>query len=174
MMGRVSSQEHAHSLPSFVGDGPAQAEFDVAQDNLSVEVLRIFIILHTQMSLNQDISLCQWQENQMKIRMLPMMTTIFTVESLGALAAELTSLSPGMNEIQVKHDGRSRRLIITTPKTFDRQGPYPILFCFHGAGGKAEGPSKRFSPHADKHGLIVISAEAVQPLAKANRYLANV
>lgn len=84
------------------------------------------------------------------------------------LASDLTSLSPGKNEIQIEHDGRSRRLIVTTPKTFDCQGIYPILFCFHGAGGKADGPSKRWSPHVDKHGLIVISAEAVQPLAKWN------
>lgn len=104
----------------------------------------------------------------MKIALLLMMTTMLTVEPLVALATELTSLSPGMNESQFKHDGRSRRLIITTPKTFAGQGPYPVLFCFHGAGGKADGPSKRWSPHADKRGLIVISAETVQPLAKWN------
>ena len=104
----------------------------------------------------------------MKIMQLLMMTAISTVEPSGALATELTSLSPGINEIQVEHDGRSRRLIVTTPKTFGRQGTRPVLFCFHGAGGKADGPSKRWSPHADKHGLIVISAEAVQPLAKWN------
>ena len=86
----------------------------------------------------------------------------------GALATDLTSLSPGRNEVQIKHDGQSRRLIITTPKTFGHQGPYPVLFCFHGAGGKAEGQSKRWSPHADERGLIVISAEAVQPQAKWN------
>ncbi len=80
------------------------------------------------------------------------------------LASELASLSPGKNEVQIEHDGRSRRLIVTTPETYSRQGAYPILFCFHGAGGKAEGPSNRWSPHADKHGLIVISAEAVQPI----------
>ena len=84
------------------------------------------------------------------------------------MATELTSLSPGINEIQFKHDGQSRRLLITTPKTFDRQGIYPALFCFHGAGGKADGPSKRWSPHADERGLIIISVEAVQPLAKWN------
>ena len=85
-----------------------------------------------------------------------------------ALAAKFAALSPGINEVQAQHDGRSRRLIVTTPKTFSRQNPYPILFCFHGAGGKADGPSKRWSPHADKRGLIVISVEAVQPLAKWN------
>jgi poly(3-hydroxybutyrate) depolymerase len=104
----------------------------------------------------------------MKIALLLMMTTILSFEPLGVLATELTSLSPGKNEIQFKHDGRSRRLIITTPKTFGGQDSYPVLFCFHGAGGKADGPSRRWSPHADKRGLIVISAEAVQPLAKWN------
>ena len=104
----------------------------------------------------------------MKIAPLLVMTTILTVEPSCALATELTSLSPGTNEIQFQHDGRPRRLIITTPKTFDRQVAYPILFCFHGAGGKADGQSKRWSPHVDERGLIVISAEAVQSLKKWN------
>jgi len=104
----------------------------------------------------------------MKIMLLLMMTAILAVEPSGDFATELISLFPGINEIQVEHDGRSRRLIVTTPKMFGRQGPYPALFCFHGAGGKADGPSKRWSPHADKRGQIVISAEAVQPLAKWN------
>ena len=85
-----------------------------------------------------------------------------------ALAAKFEALSPGANEVKIEHDGRSRRLIVTTPKRFSRQNLHPILFCFHGAGGKADGPSKRWSPHADKCGLIVISAEAVQPQAKWN------
>ena len=104
----------------------------------------------------------------MKLMLLLMVTAILTVEPAGALATDLTSLSPGISEIKVKHDSQSRRLIITTPKTFGHQGPYPVLFCFHGAGGKAEGQSKRWSPHADERGLIVISAEAVQPQAKWN------
>lgn len=77
-------------------------------------------------------------------------------------ATELTSLSPGTNEIQFEYDGLTRRLIITTPNTFDDQKIYSALFCFHGAGGKADGQSKRWSPQADERGIIVISAEAVQ------------
>lgn len=77
-------------------------------------------------------------------------------------ATELTSLSPGTNEIQFEYDGLTRRLIITTPNTFDNQKIYSALFCFHGAGGKADGQSKRWSPQADERGIIVISAEAVQ------------
>ncbi|MCP4849576.1 MAG: hypothetical protein GY899_16680 [Verrucomicrobiaceae bacterium] len=88
--------------------------------------------------------------------------------STNALVAQLVSLSPGGNELKVEHDGQSRRLMITAPKTLDSQGQYPVLFCFHGAGGKADGQSRRWSPHADRRGLIVISAEAVQPLAKWN------
>ena len=84
------------------------------------------------------------------------------------MAAHFASLSPSINEVKTEYDGRSRRLIVTTPKIFSRQHHYPILFCFRGAGGKADGPSKRWSPHADKRGLIIISAEAVQPQAKWN------
>ncbi len=85
-----------------------------------------------------------------------------------ALVAQLASLSPGGNELNVDYGGQSRRLLITLPKKWERESQYPVLFCFHGAGGKADGPSRRWSPHADKRGLIVISAEAVQPLAKWN------
>lgn len=88
--------------------------------------------------------------------------------STNALVAQLVSLSPGGNELKVEHDGQSRRLMITAPKTLDSQSLHPVLFCFHGAGGKADGQSRRWSPHADRRGLIVISAEAVQPLAKWN------
>ena len=85
-----------------------------------------------------------------------------------ALVAQLASLSSGGNELNVDYGGQSRRLMITVPKKLGRQGTHPVLFCFHGAGGKADGPSRRWSPHADKRGLIVISVEAVQPLAKWN------
>jgi len=104
----------------------------------------------------------------MKKTLLLLLATMLIFIPQETLASDFTSLSPGKNEIQIEHDGQFRRLIVTTPKTFDRQGVYPILFCFHGAGGKAEGPSKRWSPHVDKHGLIVISAEALRPLAKWN------
>ncbi len=97
-----------------------------------------------------------------------LLTTVLVVETPRALATELKSLSKGTNEVQFEHDRRSRRLIVTTPKSFERKRLYPVLFCFHGAGGKADGQSARWSPQADKRGLIVVSAEAVQPLAKWN------
>ena len=57
-----------------------------------------------------------------------------------ALAVKLGAILPGDNEIKVQHGGQLRRLIVTTPKTFNRQNLYPILFCFHGAGGKRMAP----------------------------------
>ena len=87
---------------------------------------------------------------------------------LGSLASSLSSLNPGANDILVNHEGQSRRLIITTPNHYTSEASYPILFCFHGAGGKADGPSNRFSPHIENYGLILISAEAIRPLAKWN------
>ena len=63
--------------------------------------------------------------------------------SAGAQEANWNALSPGtlhsgLNEIQVKYGGEIRRLVVVAPKTFDRAKNYPILFCFHGAGGDAE------------------------------------
>lgn len=77
-------------------------------------------------------------------------------------------LQPGTNEIKFDYEGRARRLLVTTPKDYDRQRTRAILFCFHGAGGKADRQSERWSPQADLHDLIVVSAEAVRPLAKWN------
>ena len=94
--------------------------------------------------------------------------TLLPLLSLGSFASDLTSLAPGKNEILVKHEGFDRRLIVTTPKSFNREITYPILFCFHGAGGKADGPSNRFTPFVESNSLILISAEAIRPLAKWN------
>lgn len=87
---------------------------------------------------------------------------------LRCFATDLSSLLPGKNEIQIEQDGQIRRLIVTTPNSFDRNSAYPVLFCFHGAGGKADGPSNRFTPFVEERGLILISAEAIRPLAKWN------
>lgn len=104
----------------------------------------------------------------MKLALLLISATLSTLTPSKTLASDLKSLSPGTNETQIMHDGISRRLIVTIPQAFDRETAYPILFCFHGAGGKADGQSSRWSPQADKRGLIVISAEAVQPFSKWN------
>ena len=89
-------------------------------------------------------------------------------KSSDVFAIEAASLSPGLNEIFVDYNGESRRLLVTTPKTFDNQKEYPVLFCFPGAGGKADGIGKRWSPQADERDIIVISSEAAQPMAKWN------
>lgn len=104
----------------------------------------------------------------MKAARLLITAIAFILSPFETYGAALPTLSPGTNEVQIQHDGHARRLVVTTPKTYRRQAAYPVLFCFHGAGGKADGPSNRWSPHADKHGLIVISAEAIRPLAKWN------
>ena len=80
----------------------------------------------------------------------------------------IDSLSPGLNEIHIDHAGHSRRLLITAPKSFESGTRYATLFCFHGAGGKADGQSMRWGRHADSRRLLVVSCEAVQPMAKWN------
>ena len=88
--------------------------------------------------------------------------------SPGGTDSPLDSLLPGRNEIHIAHEGQSRRLLITTPKSFQAGQRYPVLFCFHGAGGKADGQSKRWSRHVDPRNLVLVSCEAVQPMAKWN------
>ncbi|MHC4997239.1 MAG: CE1 family esterase, partial [Planctomycetota bacterium] len=104
----------------------------------------------------------------MKTTMLLVAAALLILNPLDASGAELTSLAPGTNEVRIEHDGHTRRLIVTTPKTYDRQRAYPILLCFHGAGGRADGQSERWGPQADKNGFVVISAEAIQSLKKWN------
>jgi poly(3-hydroxybutyrate) depolymerase len=96
------------------------------------------------------------------------LSLLLIVAPLRCFTTDLSSLLPGMNEIQIEQDAQSRRLIVTTPNSFDRNSAYPVLFCFHGAGGKADGPSNRFTPFLEERGLILISAEAIRPLAKWN------
>ena len=104
----------------------------------------------------------------MKLALLFTTAVLSVLNPFDVFGAELTSLSPGTNEVHFEHDGHSRRLIVTTPKAYNRQFVYPVLFCFHGAGGRADGPSERWSPQADRHGFVVICAEAIRPLAKWN------
>ena len=104
----------------------------------------------------------------MIMKSIPLLIAILILQLFAAMAAELNALSPGTNEVHIRHDGELRRMIITTPQSFDRKKRYPALFCFHGAGGKAEGQSRRWSPQADKRDIFVISAEAIQPFSKWN------
>lgn len=97
-----------------------------------------------------------------------LLTVIFGFFAGSAVASDLANLLPGTNEVQVRHDGQSRRLLITTPTKFNGKEAHPVLFCFHGAGGQADGQSARWSPHANERNVIIISAEAVHPLAKWN------
>ncbi len=78
----------------------------------------------------------------MKTALLLIPAILLILNPSETLGSELTSLAPGTNEVQIEHDGQTRRLIVTTPKAYSRQSAYPVLFCFHGAGGKAEGQAK--------------------------------
>ncbi|MDG1874368.1 MAG: hypothetical protein P8J27_10690 [Mariniblastus sp.] len=77
-------------------------------------------------------------------------------------------ISPGLNEIKHKHGSELRRLVIVAPKAFDKNKSYPVLYCFHGAGGKADKQIARWRRHVDKHNLILIGVDAVQSLKKWN------
>ena len=63
----------------------------------------------------------------MKATLLLMLALTLSLTPQETPASDLTSLSPGKNEIQIEHDNQSRRLIVTTPKTFTRQGLYRCL-----------------------------------------------
>ncbi|MEO1992612.1 MAG: hypothetical protein ABGW78_11805, partial [Pirellulales bacterium] len=73
-----------------------------------------------------------------------------------------------LNEIHIEHDNQSRRLLVVTPHDFEKDSIYPVLLCFHGAGGRAEGQARRWAPLTTQHNMLLVSVEAVQPLAKWN------
>ena len=83
-----------------------------------------------------------------------------TADDSSLFGPELTSLSPGRNEIELEYDGLSRRLLITTPKTYDDQKKYSILFCFHGAGGKVMGQGKKWILQLIDRAIMVCIGEA--------------
>lgn len=104
----------------------------------------------------------------MKITLVVLLSVLGSFSFIAAQDVPIDSLSPGLNEIQVEHAGYSRRLLVTAPKSFQSGSRYTTLFCFHGAGGKADGQSRRWGRHADSRRLLVVSCEAVQPMAKWN------
>ncbi|HIE83734.1 MAG TPA: hypothetical protein EYQ00_07775, partial [Dehalococcoidia bacterium] len=104
----------------------------------------------------------------MRILLVVLFCVLGSFSFIDAQDLPIISLSPGLNEIQIEHAGHSRRLLITAPKSFESGTRYATLFCFHGAGGKADGQSMRWGRHADSRRLLVVSCEAVQPMAKWN------
>ena len=98
---------------------------------------------------------------------LPVIVLVALQLNVG-FSAETFRLSAGANEVSFPFAERNRRLLVTTPDNFDPGRTYPTLFCFHGAGGRADGQSSRWGRHANQGDLVVVSAEAVQPLAKWN------
>ena len=104
----------------------------------------------------------------MKITLLVFVSILGSYSFIAAQELSLDSLSPGLNKIQIKHHGHSRRLLITAPTSFESGTRYATLLCFHGAGGKADGQSIRWGRHADSRRLLVVSCGAVQPMAKWN------
>lgn len=77
-------------------------------------------------------------------------------------------LRPGTNEVRVQHQSELRRIMVITPSNYDSNKSYPVLFCFHGAGGRAENQSERWKRHVDRRRLILVSVDAVQSLKKWN------
>ena len=105
---------------------------------------------------------------RIKIALLVFISILESFSFLSAQELSLDTLSPGLNEIRIEHHGHSRRLLITTPNSFKSDTRYATLLCFHGAGGKADGQSIRWGHHADSRKLLVVSCEAIQPMAKWN------
>jgi poly(3-hydroxybutyrate) depolymerase len=93
--------------------------------------------------------------------------------SVTAQGPDWNALSPEtlhseLNEIQVKYGGELRRLVVVAPKAFDKAKSYPILLCFHGAGGDADKQIARWRRHVDSRNLILVGVDAVQSLKKWN------
>ena len=48
---------------------------------------------------------------------------------------ETLNLHPGINNVEIEHDGLIRSLYIVLPYDFQPEMEYPVLFIFHGLGG---------------------------------------
>ena len=70
---------------------------------------------------------------------LPLMVLRALDDDLKPTVTNLTELlEPGMHRISIRVDDRARRFIFVTPQGFKPGHPLPVVFFFHGAGGKAE------------------------------------
>ena len=72
----------------------------------------------------------------MRMTLLVMVTYSLILQSAGAQVSELGSLSRGVNDIRVEHDGRSRRLVILLPSHLI--GIAPIRSCFASTAQEAK------------------------------------
>lgn len=97
-----------------------------------------------------------------------MLSSPVTAEDGNWIALSPKTLHSGLNEIQIKYGGEHRRLVVVAPTTFDQAKRYPILFCFHGAGGNADKQVARWRRHVDSRNLILVGVDAVQSLQKWN------
>ena len=70
---------------------------------------------------------------------------------------EYPELKPGKNTIYItQKNGQSRQVLIELPIQ-KSEGGYPVVFGFHGAGGKAEGYHQRLSTYVNKNAIISVS-----------------
>jgi len=98
---------------------------------------------------------------------------------LGALADNLTPtvtdfnqlLEPGKHRVSIRIDDRDRKFIFVTPKGFKPGEALPIVFFFHGAGGRAEQAARTYGwpEKADAENFFVAFPEGlpVRPDAPA-------
>ena len=64
----------------------------------------------------------------MKVALLFTAAALSLLNPFDAIGAELTSLSPGTNEVHFGHDGHSRRLIVTASNTSPIPTARPATF----------------------------------------------
>jgi len=83
---------------------------------------------------------------------LLLLPLLLPLKILGALEDNLTPtvtdlpklLEPGKHRVSIRIDNRDRKFIFVTPQGFQPGQPLPIVFFFHGAGGKAEQAAKTY------------------------------
>lgn len=62
-----------------------------------------------------------------------------------------------------RHQHQTRQYRLHVPTSYDGQQPVPLVFCFHGGGGKAKQMERfsGFSTLSEKYGFIVVYSDAI-------------
>jgi poly(3-hydroxybutyrate) depolymerase len=96
------------------------------------------------------------------------------------MIAFAADLQPGTNQVELKHDGHLRKMLVRLPDDYSPEKKYPVVFGFHGAGGPMESYHRHLEGLVDHHSVISVSPQGIsKPQGKsgwngfANHRLSN-
>ena len=77
------------------------------------------------------------------------------------MIAFAADLQPGTNQVELKHDGHLRKMLVRLPADYSPEKKYPVVFGFHGAGGPMEAYHRQLEELVDNYSVISVSPQGI-------------